>query len=200
MRLNRDGTIMKKVLIIIGSVRPKRVGPQIAEWLADLAAIRAEATFEIVDLKDWSLPMDDEPHQPKRLDCPDYAQSHTLDFSRLITSADGFILVSPQYNWGYPAALKNALDHLYYEWSGKPVGIVSYGARGGAKAAAQLREVVTGLGMTPVEPFPALALRGLDMDDDLLVRDPAAGFEKDRAVVMEALESLCGALTGEAVA
>lgn len=186
---------MQKVLLIIGSVRPKRVGPQIAEWICDQAKDFPDIEVEIVDLKDWHLPMDDEPNQPKRMDGLYYDQSHTLAFSKKIDAANGFILLSPQYNWGYPAALKNALDHLYYEWSGKPVNIVSYGARGGAKAAIQLKEVITGLGMVAIEPFPAIALRGLEMDQDLLVVEPTGAFEKDRFAVRDALSSLSQALT-----
>jgi NAD(P)H-dependent FMN reductase len=72
-------------------------------------------------------------------------------WSELVRSYDGFVFVFPQYNWGYPAVLKNALDFLHHEWADKPVGLVTYGSRGGGLAAAQLRQVLRGLHMRPTE-------------------------------------------------
>lgn len=185
---------MKKVLIIIGSVRPKRVGLQIGEWMAGALGDVPGIDFELLDLRDWSLPMDDEPNQPKRMDGPQYDQDHTLAFSQKVHGADGFVLITPQYNWGYPAALKNALDHLYYEWTGKPVTVVSYGARGGAKAADQLREVIKGLGMEAVGVFPAISIKDMDKDDDLLIKDPPAAFAPYKDAVLDSVFALARAL------
>lgn len=181
---------MKTILVVIGSVRPRRVGPQIATWLVGEVAGHAELSFEILDLRDWPLPMNTEPAQPKQLVNAEYATPETRAFSRKIAAADGFILLTPQYNWGYPAALKNALDHLYHEWTGKPATILSYGARGGAKAAAQLKEVLTGLGMRVVEPFLAISLKSLDMDDSHLVTDPNAAFAPASEDLRHSVEAL----------
>ena len=74
-----------------------------------------------------------------------YEREHTIRWSELVRSYDGFVFVFPQYNWGYPAVLKNALDFLYHEWANKPAGLVTYGSRGGGLAAAQLRQVLQGL-------------------------------------------------------
>jgi NAD(P)H-dependent FMN reductase len=142
--------------IVIGSVRKHRIGPAIAEWLAREA--RQKVPFEIVvtDLADFALPMDDEPEVPQSRN---YVQPHTSAWSRVVEQADAFVLVFPQCNWGYPAALKNALDHLFWEWVGKPVVTVSYAHHGGEKAARQLREVLTGLRMKPVETTPMISIK-----------------------------------------
>lgn len=135
------------ILVIIGSTRAKRICPQIARWVAQAGRDAGAGELELVDLKDWLLPMDDEPGIPA---IHDYAFEHTAAWSRKIAGARAFVFVAPQYNWGYPAPLKNALDHLYNEWHGKPAMIVSYGHRGGGKCAGQLRQVLKGLHMKPV--------------------------------------------------
>lgn len=84
--------------------------------------------------------------------------SHTRAWSRKVAGADAFVFVTPQYNWGYPAALKNAIDHLYQEWAGKPLMLVSYGGHGGDKCAAQLRQVAEGVKSRPVQTMPAIVL------------------------------------------
>lgn len=136
-----------RILVIIGSTRTKRICPEIAHWAAGIGRETAQRQIEVVDLKDWPLPMDDEPGIPA---VHDYAFDHTAAWSRKIAEAQAFVFVAPQYNWGYPAPLKNALDHLYKEWRGKPAMIVSYGHRGGGKCASQLRQVLKGLHMKPV--------------------------------------------------
>lgn len=80
-----------------------------------------------------------------------YEYEHTVRWSQLVRSYDGFVFVFPQYNWGYPAVLKNALDFLYHEWANKPAALVTYGSRGGGLAATQLRQVLQGLHMRSTE-------------------------------------------------
>ncbi|UXM96275.1 NAD(P)H-dependent oxidoreductase [Bartonella sp. HY329] len=125
------------IQIIIGSVRKGRIGPHIANWINK--EIATDFSTEIIDLKDWHLPMDDEPNLPAD---GIYINDHTKLWSKKISGGDAYIFVFPQYNWGYPAALKNAIDHLYHEWADKPAVIVSYANMGGGKAANQLREVL----------------------------------------------------------
>ncbi|HTQ13854.1 MAG TPA: NAD(P)H-dependent oxidoreductase [Rhizomicrobium sp.] len=144
---------MANVLLIMGSVRLGRRCPAVAAWAA--ARRPPDVSCEIVDLRDWPLPMDDEAAIPAT---GEYAGAHTRAWSRKIAGADGYAIVTPQYNWGYPAALKNALDHLYEEWKGKPLLLVTYGGHGGGKCAAQLRTVTKGLNMKPVRTSPALVL------------------------------------------
>lgn len=133
-----------RILVIMGSVRLQRISPLLADWVANVGRLcMPEAIFELVDLRHWPLPMMDEPAIPAH--GTGYSTPHAQAWSTKIASADAFVFVTPQYNWGYPAALKNALDHLYREWHNKPAFIVSYGSHGGEKCAAQLRQVLTGL-------------------------------------------------------
>jgi NAD(P)H-dependent FMN reductase len=143
----------KNVLVIMGSVRDGRRCPAIAAWAVERQP--ASLKSEIVDLKDWHLPMDDEAAIPAT---GEYANDHTRAWSAKVAGADGIVIVTPQYNWGYPAVLKNALDHLYKEWEGKPLMLVTYGGHGGDKCAKQLRIVAKGLHMKTVRTAPALAI------------------------------------------
>ena len=143
----------KTVLIIMGSVREGRRCPAIAAWT--MTRRPPSIHCEIVDLREWPLPMDDEPAVPAT---GKYANDHTRVWSAKVAAADGFVIVTPQYNWGYPAALKNALDHLYDEWKGKPVLLVTYGGHGGDKCARQLRTVAKGLHLKAMRTSPALIL------------------------------------------
>jgi NAD(P)H-dependent FMN reductase len=144
-----------KILVVIGSVRPQRIGPDVAAWVAAIGRETLAATFELVDLRDWPLPMDAEPGIPAH---SQYQYPATKAWSAKISGADAFVFVTPQYNWGYPAPLKNAIDQLYAEWRDKPAAIVTYGGHGGGKCAAQLREVLTGLKMQLAPTMPALTL------------------------------------------
>lgn len=120
-------------------------------------------TLKILDLAAQQLPLYDETIIPASLPAqdptPHYTRAHTRAWSSVVRSFDAFIFVTPQYNWSIPASLKNALDYLFHEWKGKPAGIVSYGGRGGAKAADHLRGVLTGLRMRVVGTSPGLAVR-----------------------------------------
>lgn len=140
--------------IIMGSTRPKANCKAITEWVSSVCHAREspQVVYEIIDLAEWNLPLLDEPGIPAR-DPPVHA--HTKAWSRRVASLQGFIFVTPQYNWGYPAALKNALDYLFREWNGKPAGIIAYGGHGGNKCAEQLQQVLTGLRMSVHAP-PAL--------------------------------------------
>ena len=146
---------MNRVYVIVGSTRVGRIGRHVAEWVRQQIPEPLGLGTELVDLADWDLPLSDEPH-PAATGI--YTREHTRDWSRKVAAADGFVFVTPQYNWGYPAPLKNALDHLYNEWSGKPALIVSYGFHGGGKAAAQLRQVLEGLHMRPTNATPQITI------------------------------------------
>lgn len=168
-------TARSTVLVILGSIRAKRICPDIAAWIADTGRHQLpQIDFQLVDIKDWPLPMDDEPHLPMT---GQYKAESTKAWSCKIASADAFIFVTPQYNWGYPAPLKNAIDHLYKEWNGKPAIIVSYGGRGGDKCSAQLHEVLLGLHMIPVETMPMFKVPRPLIEANLGHIDPEMVFE-----------------------
>src|SRR2546423_5150472 len=127
---------MLKVGIITGSTRPDRKSPDVAKWVLETARKRSDAEYELVDIKDFELPLLDEPIPPSM---GQYQQPHTKRWAAKIASLDAFVFVSPEYNHGMPAALKNAIDFLFAEWKDKAAGFVSYGAAGGARAVEQLR-------------------------------------------------------------
>lgn len=136
---------MVKIMVIIGSTRPNRGGPAVANWIMQLTSEHPNAEFELVDLKELNLPFLDEPEQPF---VRKYTKDHTKKWSAMVDAADGFVWVHPEYNHGVNAALKNALDFLWQEWNDKPVALVGYGsAAGGARAAQQLRLIAAGLKM-----------------------------------------------------
>ncbi|MEJ0067059.1 MAG: NAD(P)H-dependent oxidoreductase [Caulobacteraceae bacterium] len=177
-------------LVIAASLRPRRIAHHIAEWVAQVGRETTNDVFEVVDLKDWPLPMDDEPHVPAT---GAYEHEHTRAWSRKIDAAGAFVFVTPQYNWGYPASLKNALDHLYREWAGKPAMIVSYGGHGGDKCAAQLRQVCEGLHMALIPSNVGLTLPRALIEANAGDVDPATQFSDHLAELRGAFSELAAA-------
>ncbi len=134
--------------IIIASTRPGRVGPSVASWINERAIAHGGFDVELVDLAEVNLPMFDEPKHPR---FGQYVHQHTKDWSATIKRADAFIFVIPEYNYGFNAAIKNAIDYLNAEWQHKPVGFVSYGGvAAGTRAVQMLKQVVTTLKMVPM--------------------------------------------------
>ena len=164
--------IKKNVLLIMGSTRAGRICPKITQWVAQIGRDCTDLDYEVVDLTDWPLPMNDEPVIPAK-GMHFYAQAHTRAWSEKIKSADAVVFVTPQFNWGYPAVVKNAIDHLYHEWRNKPAGIVTYGGHGGGKCAEQLRQVAGAVKMRVVPTAP-----GIWLPDDVIRED--ASFDPDR--------------------
>ena len=146
---------MIKVAVIIGSTRPGRVGESVARWVYAIAQQRSDAEFELVDIKDFNLPLLDEPVPPSM---GQYSQPHTKAWAAKIASFDAFVFVTPEYNHGTSGALKNALDFVYREWNNKAAGFVSYGSAGGARAVEQLRLVTSELQIAHVRNQVMLSL------------------------------------------
>ncbi len=146
---------MIKIGILVGSTRPGRKGDAVARWVYDLAQQRTDATFELVDIQDFNLPLLDEPMPPAM---GEYTQPHTKAWAAKIASFDGYIFVTPEYNHGTSGALKNAIDYLYREWNNKAAGFVSYGSAGGARAVEQLRLVMAELQVADVRAQVMLSL------------------------------------------
>lgn len=170
----------------MGSVRSGRRCETISKWVMGIGEASSALAFELVDLADWPLPFDDEPGIPAM---GHYTNEHTLAWSRKIAGARGFVIVTPQYNWGYPAVLKNALDHLYTEWSGKPLMIVTYGGHGGGECAAQLSQVAKGLHMHPVPTMPGLTIARSVIESGASV-DPERDFRTHLKTVRRAFREL----------
>jgi NAD(P)H-dependent FMN reductase len=146
---------MTRIGIILGSTRPNRNGEQVARWVLGIADQRSDATFELVDLRDYPLPHLDEPLPPAM---GQYQNDHTKKWAGKIDSYDGFVMVTPEYNHSTSGVLKNAIDYLYAEWNNKAVGFVSYGSVGGARAAESLRLIAGELQMADVRQQVTLPL------------------------------------------
>jgi NAD(P)H-dependent FMN reductase len=127
---------MIKIAIIIGSTRPGRNGEAVAKWVYEVAQKRSDAEFELVDIKDFNLPLLDEPMPPIM---GQYSKPHTKAWAAKIGTFDAYVFVTPEYNHGISGALKNAIDFLFAEWNNKAAGFVSYGGASGARAVEQLR-------------------------------------------------------------
>lgn len=141
---------MVKIYVIIGSTRQERFGERAAKWVFSQLKKRKEVDSELIDLRDWPLPFFDEPQSPMSSGGK-YVLPLALKWANKIDKADGFVIITPEYNHGYPAVLKNALDYVYRQWFKKPVAFFSYGASaGGARAVEQLKQVVLELQMIPV--------------------------------------------------
>ncbi|EED12138.1 NADPH-dependent FMN reductase Lot6, putative [Talaromyces stipitatus ATCC 10500] len=188
-------SVRPKIAIIVGSQREPRLGHRIARFVQDtLQERRYEVDLNIVDLAAWNLPLYNEPGIPSKIFSPkDYKHEHTRRWSNEIASYQAIVFVTPQYNWGYPASLKNAIDYLFNEWKGKPAMIVSYGGHGGGKAAEQLKQVCHGLRMLPLDTPSCLTfpdkefIEKVNRGEDFDVRDV---FNKDRAGIQERFDEL----------
>jgi len=140
-----------RIKVIIGSTRPNRFSEKPATWIFEEAKKRKELDVELLDLRDYPMPYYNEPMSPKMLK-GNYSDPTVKKWIEKVGEADGYIIVTPEYNHGYPAVLKNALDYPYFEWNKKPVGFVSYGSVAGARSVEQLRQVAIELQMAPIQP------------------------------------------------
>lgn len=139
---------MPKLHVVIGSTRPGRLGLPIGRWAADAAAQHGGFDVELVDLAEIDLPILDEPNSPRM---GKYTKDHTRRWSAKADEADAFVFVTPEYNYGPPPGLVNAISYLHREWLYKPVGFVSYGGiAAGLRAVQVLKQIVTTLKMMPV--------------------------------------------------
>ena len=171
MHISRS--VLPKISVVVGSTRPGRICPEIAACVQRALRATDLVQVDLVDLQQIGLPFLDEPVMASR---GHYEHEHTVRWSELVQSYDGFVFVFPQYNWGYPAVLKNALDFLYHEWANKPAGLVSYGSRGGGLAATQLAQVLQGLHMRNAETNIEFKTDGAMLTNDGAFHDIDATF------------------------
>ena len=180
---------MIKVGIIVGSTRPGRIGEAVARWVDEQGKKFHDAQFEIVDIKDYNLPLLDEP-VPAAFG--QYTKDHTKAWSEKIASLDGFIFVTGEYNHSTTGALKNAIDFLYSEWNNKSAGFVSYGANGGSRAVEHLRQIAANLQIADVRAQVQLSL--FTDFENLTEFKPAEMHEKDLHSLFEQVVSWGNAL------
>ncbi len=138
-----------KIKIIIGSVREKRFATHPAAWIATLAATNPTWAIETLDLLDYPLPFYTNAQSPKALK-QQYDNPTVKKWADKIDEADGFIVIAPEYDHSIPAVLKNAFDHVFYEWHNKPIAFVAYGTVGGARSVEHLRAMAIELGLAPI--------------------------------------------------
>jgi NAD(P)H-dependent FMN reductase len=155
---------MPKLTVILASTRPGRAGERIADWFTRRARGHGAFDVELVDLAELDLPFVDEPNHPR---LRRYTKQHTKDWSARVDAADAFVFVMPEYNHGFTAPLKNALDFLHAEWRHKPVGVVSYGGvAAGTRAVQQLKPVLVALRMLPVMEAVNIPFHTQFIDED----------------------------------
>ena len=170
-------------MIIVGSVRPGRVGLPVSRWVESVAAERAGFEIDFVDLAELALPFMDEPNHPSKRE---YTKPHTFAWSERVDAADAFIFVTPEYNHSYSPALKNAIDFLSQEWWRKPVGFVSYGGvSAGSRGVMSIESVLTTVGLVKtganVEiPFVGTRITGGQFESN----------EKETAILGKLLDEL----------
>lgn len=139
---------MPRLEVVITSTRERRGGGAVAEWFVERARRHGKFDVGTVDLRELALPLLDEPNHPVKRQ---YEHEHTKKWSAIVAAADAFVFVVPEYNYGMPPALLNALDYLYHEWSYKPAAFVSYGgASGGMRSVQMAKQVLTTLRMMPI--------------------------------------------------
>lgn len=150
--------------VVVASTRPGRVGIKVGEWFHTHALKDGRFDIDFIDLAEVGLPFFDEPHHPR---LQKYTHEHTKQWSARIDAADAFAFVTPEYNFGMPATLKNALDFLHKEWGHKAAGIVSYGGiSAGLRSAEATRRVLAALTMFPVNAAVSIPFVAKLLDND----------------------------------
>jgi NAD(P)H-dependent FMN reductase len=163
---------MLNVGLIVGSTRPNRFADIPVKWLAEAAGRRSDLNLEVLDLRDYALPLYDEP-APQAYTGGAYVQPAAEAWRHKIGEFDAFIATVAEYNHGPTAVLKNAFDSAHLEWGRKPIAFVGYGGVGGARAIETLRGVAVELQMAPIrqevniamEPFLGVMTQGKALDD-----------------------------------
>lgn len=182
---------MIKIGIILGSTRPGRVCEGVAKWVYDFSKTRRDAEFELVDIKNFNLPLLDEPVPAAT--AKEYTKQHTLQWSKKIASFDAYIFVTPEYNHSCSGALKNAIDYLYKEWNNKAAAFVAYGSMGGLRAVEHLRMVMVEVQIATIREQLSLSLRS-DFENYTQFK-PTKVHEKNMATLIDQLVQWGNALS-----
>lgn len=153
-----------KIGVIIGTTRPGRNGEKVTEWFKSITNVYTGVEFDYIDLAEVGLPFYDEPVPPS-MSNRQYKNEHTKAWSARIDALDGFVIITPEYNRGPAAVLKNALDFLNPEWNNKPVAFIGYGANGAVRAIEQLRSNAIELQMNPIREHVALPIFNFFQED-----------------------------------
>ena len=182
---------MIKIGIIIGSTRPGRKAEAVARWVHGIAAKRSDATYELVDIAEFDLPLLDEPVPPSM---GQYSKEHTRRWASKIAQYDGFVFVTPEYNHATSGALKNAIDFLFAERNNKAAGCVGYGSMGGARAIENLRLIMGEIKIADVRQAVMLSL--FTDFENFATFKPAAMHEKTVGAMLDEVVAWSRAMQG----
>ena len=165
---------------IICSTRPGRVGPVIANWFHEVARAHGKFDAQLIDIAAFNLPLYDEPKHPMMRQ---YEHDHTKAWSASVAAADAYVFVTPEYNYGPPPSLVNALDYLYHEWNYKPASFVSYGGGSGGLRAVQMeKQILTTLKVMPIPEQVSVHMAGQHIEDGVFKPDPMHAASAGRAL------------------
>lgn len=176
---------MLTLQVIIASTREARKGPAVAAWFLERARAHGKFDVELVDLADVGLPLLDEPKHPR---FAQYEHAHTKAWSAIVARADAYVFVTPEYDFGAPASLVNALQYLAREWAYKPAAFVSYGGvSGGTRSVEAAKQVVTALKMMPMFEQVAIPFFAQHIDATTGVFDPGEVQAKAAVTMLDEL-------------
>jgi NAD(P)H-dependent FMN reductase len=182
--------LASKLHTVICSTRPNRIGPAVATWFHEIAAAHGKFDASLVDLKEFELPVFDEPEHPR---LQHYVHEHTKRWAASVSAADAFVFVTPEYNFGPPPSLLNALNYLYLEWNYKPAGFVSYGGASGGYRSVQVEKLtLTTLKVVPLTEAVAIPMAWNSVADGKFTA--AEGQAKAATVMLDELSRWTEAL------
>jgi NAD(P)H-dependent FMN reductase len=174
---------MTVISVVIGSTRQGRFSEKPAQWILQRLEKRDGVDARLLDLRDFPMPFLDEPVPPAMPGRPPYENDVVKKWTAAIAQSDGFVFVTPEYNYGPSAVLKNAIDWVYPEWNRKAAAFVSYGGAAGVRSVQQLRETAIELQLAPIRSsvhIPAATLwthfQGGDVNAGLAELEGPAGI------------------------
>ncbi len=178
-----------KLKIIVGSTRPNRTSEKVAPWVLQQVNAFGAYDAEVLDLRDYPMPFYDEATTPSQVKDGQYANEVVRKWAAKINEADCFIVVAPEYDHGIPAVLKNAFDHVFFEWHRKPITYVAYGSAGGARSVEHLRATAIELQMAPIRVAVHIQAPWMMMDEKGAFKDGVlAPFEGSAKAMLEQLQ------------
>lgn len=175
---------LPRLSVVVTSTREGRVGLAIGKWFEEVAKQHGGFEVELVDLALVALPLLDEPNHPNQRN---YQKEHTKAWSARVAATDAFAFVVPEYNYGMPPALLNALDYVYHEWHYKAAAFVSYGGQsGGLRSVQMAKPVLTTLRMMPIPEGVSVQFFSKYMKDNGQF-DPEGAFDKPTKALLDEL-------------
>ena len=183
---------MLNLQVVIVSTREGRLGPAVATWFMGRAATHGKFAVELVDLATVNLPLFDEPKHPS---LAQYAHEHTKRWSAIVARSDAFVFVTPEYDFGPPASLVNALQYLVKEWAYKPAGFASYGGvSGGTRGVQMAKQIATTLRIMPMVEAVAIPFFTQHLDKSTGIFAPGEVQDKAAVVMLDELHKWADAL------